>query len=1040
MNAQNQTVIQSKISRISKYYLNCLSQIAEGASAFAESRDPTYAEILSLDFSDPETLGQDSVKRLIRAAKSDKSGPGLHLGYPLSLRFQVSKRSSWQGFMLEPILLFPVHVDDNGALIVDLDSPSLNPSFIKRNSHAGNDEVMAEIAALEEQLGFFDETDCLDLSGITASLKKFRPDWPWTESIDPDSLNSMGEISEISHAGIFNRAALFTVPGSPFTKGLESELASLSKMPDSQLRGTALYDWLSGGAVDHAPLEGRLLEVLPVNQEQRESVRSALSQPLTVITGPPGTGKSQVVTNLLINAAWSGKKVLFASKNHKAVDVVEQRINGLSSKKVLLRLGTKQLQSGLAEHLTDLLANPATQGDQHAFDDAIDRDLREMEELENLNQKLEKIIDLRNTTDAADKEIKSLRMHVGEEFFDASRVLNSVDVDAAIARLSNVIAQILAGRSNFFRRLYWPFQRTTMHKNLNTAVADLDTAISLWGVAPPTLSAKDYSLTELVEFKRQLEEAAAVNSRIAEYFESLEKLASYPSYGEISKRISEVEAKLADSAEEIWSSWLNLSSNRFSSAERKRLAQYAALLKMLLDAGDSGALNAGLAKSYRKLMQDVGSLFPCWAVTSLSTKGRIPFEPGYFDLVVFDEASQCDIASALPLLYRAKHAVVIGDPKQLTHIASLKKGTDQTLLTKYNLDRDFPEWSYSFSSLFDVALGISRSVLTLCDHHRSHADIINFSNSEFYGDKLRIATPYGNLNRPSQKDPGINWIDVKGSVIRPDSGGAFNFNEAKAIACKLRELVVDRGYRGSIGVVTPFRAQASLIQREIQKDSVLWNQLLPLTLLVDTVHKFQGDERDVMVFSPVVSEGIADSAIGFLESNGNLFNVAITRARAQLMVVGDLGSCMSSGVGYLARFASYCEQLKCADLEEATTATEFGPIYPVVSNPDQVSDWERIFYEALFAAGVTSIPQFSVDKYRLDLAVFDGDRKLDIEVDGERYHRNWTGELCHRDQLRNQRLYEMDWDVMRFWVYEIRDDLDRCVSEVKAWLQGPSKA
>ena len=57
-------------------------------------------------------------------------------------------------------------------------------------------------------------------------------------------------------------------------------------------------------------------------------------------------------------------------------------------------------------------------------------------------------------------------------------------------------------------------------------------------------------------------------------------------------------------------------------------------------------------------------------MTSLSARGRLPFEPGIFDLVVIDEASQCDIASALPLLYRARRAVIIGDPLQLKHVST----------------------------------------------------------------------------------------------------------------------------------------------------------------------------------------------------------------------------------------------------------------------------------------------------------------------------------------------------------------------------------
>jgi len=80
------------------------------------------------------------------------------------------------------------------------------------------------------------------------------------------------------------------------------------------------------------------------------------------------------------------------------------------------------------------------------------------------------------------------------------------------------------------------------------------------------------------------------------------------------------------------------------------------------------------------------------------------------------------------------------------------------------------------------------------------------------------------------------------------------------------------------------------------------------------------------------------------------------------------------------------------------------------------------------------LPQYQVEKYALDLVLFDGERYLDIEVDGERYHRNWTGELCRRDQVRNHRMFELGWDVMRFWVYEIRDDMDGCIKRIQDWL------
>ena len=190
-----------------------------------------------------------------------------------------------------------------------------------------------------------------------------------------------------------------------------------------------------------------------------------------------------------------------------------------------------------------------------------------------------------------------------------------------------------------------------------------------------------------------------------------------------------------------------------------------------------------------------------------------------------------------------------------------------------------------------------------------------------------------------------------------------------------------------------------------------------------------------MIFSPVISEDAPPGAISFLRSNGNLFNVAITRARGLLHVVGDRAAASASGVDYLAQFADYVGRLTAdAATAAAVAAPSLGADYPAVSRPERVSDWERLFYRALYQAGLRPIPQFSVEQFDLDFAVVVGNRRLNIEVDGERYHRSWTGELCLRDQLRNQRLIELGWDVKRFWVYEIRDRLPECVKQVQDWV------
>jgi very-short-patch-repair endonuclease len=250
-------------------------------------------------------------------------------------------------------------------------------------------------------------------------------------------------------------------------------------------------------------------------------------------------------------------------------------------------------------------------------------------------------------------------------------------------------------------------------------------------------------------------------------------------------------------------------------------------------------------------------------------------------------------------------------------------------------------------------------------------------------------------------------------------------------------LAVANEYEGSIGVVTPFRAQVEQIEKVINQDEELKATLAKNDFLIDTVHKFQGDEKDVIFFSPVISHGTADGALTFLKKTGNLFNVAITRARAVLIVVGDIGYCAKCTVPYMEHFVQHVNKLRTEQgkREEIPETFVYERQYPKVANGDQVSDWERYFYTALFDQGIKTIPQYPVDKYKLDLAIVNGDRKLDIEVDGEMYHRDWNGELCYRDQLRNQRLFELGWDVKRFWVYQIRDDLQECIKQVKERIE-----
>jgi very-short-patch-repair endonuclease len=191
----------------------------------------------------------------------------------------------------------------------------------------------------------------------------------------------------------------------------------------------------------------------------------------------------------------------------------------------------------------------------------------------------------------------------------------------------------------------------------------------------------------------------------------------------------------------------------------------------------------------------------------------------------------------------------------------------------------------------------------------------------------------------------------------------------------------------------------------------LWEQR---QLMVEVVHSFQGDERDVMFFSPCVGTPMPDGARHFLEKNSNLFNVAITRARASLQVVGNKTACRSCGIRFLEDFVSYTESRQS--------------VAPIPPGPE-VGKNEPPFREAMLQAGLQPMHQYKEHQYWLDFAIKEirpagREIKLDIEIDG------WQHMGSRQDVLRDRRLMLLGWHVKRFWNYQVCYHLDACVAEV----------
>ena len=278
--------------------------------------------------------------------------------------------------------------------------------------------------------------------------------------------------------------------------------------------------------------------------------------------------------------------------------------------------------------------------------------------------------------------------------------------------------------------------------------------------------------------------------------------------------------------------------------------------------------------------RELTDAFPGWASTNRSLCEVLPANPGLFDIVVIDEASQCDLALAGVALMRGKRAVVVGDPNQLRHVCFLSRTREQAYCVKNEMNESEQRNFHFRRSVFDVAAdAVEQQHFYLLDEHfRSHPHIISFSNKNFYEGDLKVMT-----GRPgTSSDAAIELHQIQGHREKDSS---VNLAEAVATLAQVTRFVEVRrsGKPLSIGVVSPFRDHADEIQRRII-DQFSSETIMRHDLTVGTAHALQGDEKDVVIMTTSIDRDSHRASLQFLETP-NLFNVAITRARKTLVLV-----------------------------------------------------------------------------------------------------------------------------------------------------------
>ncbi|MDD6648111.1 MAG: DEAD/DEAH box helicase [Firmicutes bacterium] len=256
-------------------------------------------------------------------------------------------------------------------------------------------------------------------------------------------------------------------------------------------------------------------------------------------------------------------------------------------------------------------------------------------------------------------------------------------------------------------------------------------------------------------------------------------------------------------------------------------------------------------------------IFPIVVTTNISAC-RLGEPDIYFDMVIMDEASQCNTAVALVPILRGRQLMLVGDPQQLRPVILLNEAVNRKLRKQYAVP---PEHDYVNKSVYQTFLAcdaVSDEIL-LSYHYRCHPKIIEFNNRKYYNSKLIIKSEV-------RGDQPLLFVDCENSDIEKKNTSVHEAEEIAAYAAEHPD--------ENIGVITPFVNQRKQI-KELLYEKGLNN------VECGTVHAFQGDEKDKIFFSLALSQNTGQKTYDWLKNNRELINVATSRAREELVILGD---------------------------------------------------------------------------------------------------------------------------------------------------------
>ena len=727
---------------------------------------------------------------------------------------------------------------------------------------------------------------------------------------------------------------------------------------------TALYSYLNP-SIKPKDKEFNSILIFPfgINQSQYQAVKNAMENQISVIEGPPGTGKTQTILNIIANLIYNGKSVAVVSNNNSATANVFEKLKQFDFDYICATLGRKENKENFIQNQNGLYPNF-----EYNENDKLEANPNKNKEL---IEQLEEFFNLQNNIAINKNILSELKIEI-EHFIKQENISN-------LPKIRNIKSLNSQKIMNIKIRLE-ELKRVGIFLKLKL--------ILLYGIG-------DFKF-----YKKSINEIINVYDKI--YYTLKEK--------ELNKAI-EKDSKRFE---------LLSKNNIIETLKNNSISILRTYLKNKYK--NKKERKIFTSKDLDKNSEEFISEYPIIFSTTYSI-GKCLNKDYKFDYLIIDEASQVDLITGALALYNSKNAVIVGDRKQLPNVIpsdSLSK--IEELSKKYNIASNYDYVKQSFLTSIIESLNYVNKVL-LKEHYRCHPKIINFCNKKFYNNELIILT-----EDKGEEDVMKVYITVKGSHAR----GHYNQRQIDIIDKEIMPELKQKLSVDEIGIVSPYNEQKIRLQDAINNENIQ----------IDTVHKYQGREKDAIIITTVnnqISEFIDDP---------KMLNVAITRSKRFLRLVVSRDICEKDGnINDLVKYIKYNN----FEVIESNVKSIFDLLYKenrlarlqYLKNKKRISlfDSENIAYNEIEnilknnynnLGIITHIPLFRIlenknllnkDELKyashewthIDFVIYNKmDKKpsLAIEVDGYAFHKKSTAQ-SQRDELKNEILKKYNIPLIR---------------------------